>query len=239
LLSVRADRCVGVSPAVLGYLHSTARIPEHKTRLIVNGISAPLLASTTERVTLRASLEIPADAFVIGSVGRLDDGHKRFSDLIRAMPALLNRVPSALLLIVGDGRDRQLLERLAADLGVTACIRFAGYRHDVGPVFSIMDLFALASERESFGLVLVEAMFSGLPVVATEVGGIPGIVANGETGLLVPVGAPAALADAVATIANDAARRSGMGQAGAARAHRLFGAERYVKDVELLYKELL
>jgi glycosyltransferase involved in cell wall biosynthesis len=236
-LSVRAERCVGVSPAVLGYLRSV-RIPERKTRLIVNGISAPRLLSESERADLRRSLDIPSDAFVIGSVGRLADDHKRFSDLIKALPELVRRIPRAQLLIVGDGRDRKMLETLSADLGVGAHVRFAGYQHDVGPMFSIMDLFALASERESFGLVLVEAMFSGLAVVATNVGGIPGIVVPDVTGSLVPVAQPAALAAAISTLAADDARRHGMGRAGQLRAQELFGAERYVRDVEALYREL-
>jgi glycosyltransferase involved in cell wall biosynthesis len=239
LANARAQRSVAVSPAVLSYLRGTAHIPERKIRLIVNGISAPVLLAEAERRNLKQALRLPADAFVVGSVGRVNDSIKRFSDLIAATADIAAKHPKLYLLIVGDGHDRPGLEALATQLGVSERVRFAGYQHDVGPMYSVMDLFALASARESFGLALVEAMFSGLAVVATNVGGIPGIVADRETGLLVPVANPQALAVAISSLVSDAAQRDRMAAAGLARAKSLFGAERYVKDVETLYEELV
>jgi glycosyltransferase involved in cell wall biosynthesis len=238
LANARAKRSVAVSPAVLDYLRNTARIPEQKLRLVVNGISPPMLVPEAERQQLRESLGLPPDALVLGSVGRINDSIKRFSDLIVALARIAKRHPSLHLLIVGGGHDQPMLEALAGKHGLSARVRFAGYRHDVGPMYSIMDLFALASARESFGLALVEAMFSCLAVVATNVGGIPGIVVDGETGLLVPVADPEALAVAISSLVEDPDTRARMGAAGSARARRLFGAERYVRDVEALYEEL-
>jgi glycosyltransferase involved in cell wall biosynthesis len=239
LLSRRAERCVGVSPAVLRYMQTKAKLPVAKTRLITNGISAPVLSSASQRESLRQALGLPPTAFVVGSVGRLADDPKRFSDLIRALSQLAPALPQLFLLIVGDGKDRGMLEQLSESLGVADRVRFVGYQSDVGPMFSLMHVFALASARESFGLVLVEAMFSGLPVVATNVGGIADIVVPGETGLLVPTHEPRALAEAIQRLSTDGESRQRLGRAGLLRAEQMFGAARYVNDVDALYQELV
>lgn len=239
VLAHRADRCVAVSPSVLEYLTGRARIPEHKARLIMNGAAQPHLVDPARRAEVRASLGVAPHDFLVGSIGRLFDGHKRFSDLIRAIALLASEHPKPRLLIVGDGPDRQALEELARTLGVDDRVHFAGYQSDVGPMLSSMDLFALASERESFGLVLVEAMFAGLAVVGTATFGIRDIVVHEETGLLVPVSDPPALANAIAQLQRDDERRRAFGEAGRLRAEAHFGAARYVKDVDALYREVL
>lgn len=238
-LALRADVCVGVSPAVMEYLDEVARIPERKRRLIVNGISPPSTLSAEERTALRKELGIPADAFVIGSVGRLRNDHKRFSDLIEATAQVRRRHPSVHLLIVGEGPDLELLRRRSDELGMRGYLTLAGYHADVGRMFSLMDLFALVSERESFGLVFAEAMFSGLAVVATRAGGIPHVVAEGETALLVEVGNPRAVAEALERFIEDDPKRIAFGRAGRERAEVHFGAARYVSDVERVYLELV
>lgn len=234
-LSTRADVCVGVSPAVMEYLARVARIPPSKLRLIVNGISAPSALGSADCDQLRLKLGIPPEAFVIGSVGRLRDDHKRFSDLITATQMLRQSNPEVHLLIVGEGPDLGLLKQKCAELQLHSHVTFAGYHSDVGRMFSIMDLFALVSERESFGLVLAEAMFSGLAVVATRAGGIPNVVAEGETALLVPVADPLAIVAAIARLLTDHDLRSAFARAGKARAEARFGALRYVGDVERVY----
>ena len=101
-----------------------------------------------------------------------------------------------------------------------------------------MDVFALASAHEAFGLVLVEAMFAECPVVATRVGGIPAVVSDGDTGFLVAPMAPQALADRLLRLLEDPALRVAMGKSGLARAREKFSAERYVREFDELYQRL-
>lgn len=117
-------------------------------------------------------------------------------------------------------------------------MHFVGYQANPQPYYALMDVFALASASEAFGLVLVEAMFAGLPVVATRVGGIPTVVAEGETGLLVDPGDPLALANALLKLERSRSLRHDMGAKGRIRALTRFSAERYVADVDRLYQKL-
>jgi glycosyltransferase involved in cell wall biosynthesis len=235
LLALRADRCVAVSPAVAAYLRD-AGLPPRKIELIVNGVAAPSVPRDA-RARLRRELGIPEHAIVIGSVGRIYDAWKRYSDLIRAV-ATLNR-SDAHLLIVGDGPDVGALRELARSLRLDGTVTLAGHRDDVGPMYAVMDIFALASDAESFGLVLVEAMFAELPVVATRVGGIRDIVMEDETGFLVSVGQPSELARAIRRLAEDPILRRRFGEAGLARAERSFSSNRYTAEVAGLYRRLV
>jgi glycosyltransferase involved in cell wall biosynthesis len=230
---------VGVSPAVTEYLTARIHLPRSKVTLISNGVAeAPL--PTAERVSeLRRALALSEGDFVIGTVGRLFDGTKRISDLLRALTVLIGEFPSARLLIVGGGPDEQPLRQLAVDLGVRDHVRFAGYQPNPRPYYALMDVFALASAREAFGLVLVEAMLARLPVVATRVGGIPSVVVDGETGVLVDPLNPRALVDAIVALGRDPELRRSMGDKGRARAVAVFGAERYVRDIDQLYRRLV
>jgi L-malate glycosyltransferase len=230
--------CVAISPAVGDYLVSTTGIARNKVTVIPNGVFSPT-ESSVPRAELREAFGLRAASFVVGTVCRLDDDtHKRVSDLLRAM-FLLNDLGNLELLIVGDGRQRQEFERLSAELGLEQRVRFAGYCDDVGSAYAVMDLFALASAREGFGLVVAEAMLAGLPVVATNVGGIRDIVDDGKTGILVPPFEPPELARAIRRLYESAALRLAMANAGTERARERFGAERYARDVSELYQRVL
>ncbi|SFB10833.1 glycosyltransferase [Azotobacter beijerinckii] len=238
LLGTLSHQMVAVSPAVEQYLLERLHLPRSKVTLINNGVAEMAPPDENQIRALREQFELAPDHFVIGTVGRLLDRHKRVSDLIRALAALLPACPEARLLIVGRGPDEGMLRELAGQLGVAAQVRFAGYQADPQPCYALMDVFALASAMEAFGLVLVEAMQAGLPVVATRVGGIPGVVDEGASGLLVPPGQPPALAEALLALQRDPARRQAMGRAGQRLAAANFGAERYVRDVDRLYRRL-
>jgi L-malate glycosyltransferase len=238
LLSGLTHHMVGVSPAVRDYLVNRIHIPAHKVTLINNGVSETPAPREEEVEVLRASLGLTKAHFVIGTVGRLLDSHKRVSDLIRALPMVRETCPLACLLVVGSGPDELMLSQLASDLQVTHAVHFVGYQANPQPYYALMNVFALASASEAFGLVLVEAMFAGLPVVATRVGGIPTVVAEGETGLLVDPGKPSALTNALLKLERSSSLRYDMGVKGRARALAHFSAERYVADVDQLYQKL-
>lgn len=238
-ISAFAHHMVAVSPAVELYLRQGIRLPERKVTMIPNGVAEK--PPVTEKVLsrLRAEFGIQPGDIVVGTVGRLFDSHKRVSDLIRAIPQVSERIPRVKLLVVGTGPDEDSLRELSAVLGVSDKIIFAGYQGDVRPFYQIMQLFALASSHEAFGIVLVEAMFAGIPVVATRVGGIPGIVDEGRTGFLVDAYRPEQLAESIVRLIVDPDLAQKFGFRGRVRARDLFSEDRYVADVDGLYRHLL
>lgn len=233
------DRMVAISPVVADYLIASIRVPSEKVSLVPNGVASPAVEDMAAIDAIRQQFAIGPNSFVVGTVGRLEDSHKRISDLLRAMPLLSQHIADPRLLVVGDGEDANLLRALASDLGVADRVHFTGYQADTAAYYRVMDLFALASAHEAFGLVLVEAMLLGLPVVATRVGGIPTVVEDGITGVLVPALDPPALASAVIALQRDPARRQMMGLHGKDRAETQFGAARYVDAIDDVYTRCL
>lgn len=238
-LCLRADRFVGVSPAVADYGRQVLRLPEGRIRSIPNAVASPAKPDDATCVRLRKNLGLAPGSQVIGAVGRIYDDVKRFSDLIRAFALCRNQARDLTLLIVGDGPDRSTLEDLVSKLGVSDSVRFVGYQADPAPYYHMMDLFVLPSAHEAFGLVLAEAMHAGVPVIGTSVGGIPYVLDQGAAGLLVPPKQPEALAAAIISLLDNEGERQRFALAGKARAESAFSADRYVADIERLYLELM
>lgn len=238
VLCALTHQMIAVSPAVREYLVERLCIPDKRVALISNGVAKPAPVPPHQVDETRAHTGLGPEHFVIGTVGRLLDSHKRVSDLIIAMPSVLDPAPQARLLIVGSGPDEASLLALAKQLGVADRVVFTGYQADPAPFYALMDLFALGSAHEAFGLVLVEAMLRGIPVVATRVGGIPHVVAEGEAGLLVEAGRPQALAAAILELIHNPAERRRLGRNGRIRADRKFSATAYVQAVDALYTSL-
>ncbi|MCL6625957.1 MAG: N-acetyl-alpha-D-glucosaminyl L-malate synthase BshA [Alicyclobacillus shizuokensis] len=163
---------------------------------------------------------------------------KRVLDLIQVFHLVNQRIPSRLLL-VGEGPELSAARELVSGLGLQERVHFLGKQDEVAELYQASDVFLLVSEKESFGLVALEAMASGLPVVGTTAGGIPEVVADGETGLLAPVGDISRLAQLVMRLLTDEALRLRMGEAGRARAMRLFCLEDKVAEYERLYEQAL
>jgi len=186
---------------------------------------------------VRRALGLADDALVIAmlSVLREEKGH----DLgIAAVAALRARFPGVQLLVVGDGEARPGLEALAAT--TDGLVTFAGHRDDVMDVLDAADVLLHPSRIDAFPGALLEAMAAGVPVVATAVGGIPDVVDDGRTGILVaPPPSPAALAAAVAPLLDDGAFRRRLADAGRRRFEREFSAERWVERVRDVYAAAL
>jgi glycosyltransferase involved in cell wall biosynthesis len=141
--------------------------------------------------------------------------------------------------VVGDGPERAQLEALAGQLGLADRVHLAGHQQDVRPWLAALDVLVLSSDWEGMPNALLEAMAAGLPIVATAVGGVPEVVVDGATGLLVPPGDPSALAEAITRLLRDPDLRRTMGQAGRARVERRFSINETVRLTEELYATLL
>jgi len=174
---------------------------------------------------IRAELGI-IGAFVYLFVGRLV--HQKGVDVLLNAFA---QQESGVLLIAGDGEERVQLERQVDALGIAPRVFFLGVRHDIPSLMKAADCFVLASRLEGLGIVLIEAMACGIPVIATSVDGIPEAVEHGKSGILVPSEDPVALAVALRQISGDSNMRKSMGEKGVERAARLFSIETHVTGI--------
>lgn len=240
MLTRLADRIVAISEPVARDLERVTKVPVSKISLITNGVEPYEVPSKEARAQARARFGFLNQELVVGTMCRLvDDSHKRVSDMIRAMALPQLDSIAVRLLVCGDGKVRQELETLSAELGVSERVVFAGTLIDPRDGFYAMDIFAHVAAREGFGLAVAEAAFCALPIVTTGVGGIAEIVVPDETALIVPVGDPEKIADAILALATDPEKRLQMGEAGRERALARFSAQRWVNDLESLYRELL
>ncbi|WP_322512234.1 glycosyltransferase family 4 protein [Chloroflexus sp.] len=201
--------------------------------VVFNGIDTNLFHPQPPDPALRARLGLPATAPLLLFVGRLQPW-KGVETAIRALP----QIPQAVLLVAGDGEDRSRLAAIASELGLSARVRFLGSvpRQQLPVLYSSVDLLVATSyASETFGIGPVEAQACGLPVVATRFGGFPEVVAEGQTGLLVPPRDPAALAAAVNELLSDPARRATMAAAAPAWAAQ-FAWPAVVDRIEAVYR---
>lgn len=229
---------VAVSAEVAGSIvrHAGDRVP---VRVVRNGIPVERMLRDEEGARrLRMRLGISPEAPVVGQIA-VFRRQKRLDLWLRAAALIRELRPEARFLLVGDGPLRRDVENLARELELADALFLPGLQEDVKPFLSAMDLLMFSSDFEGLPLVLLEAMALALPVVATEVGGIPEAVVPGGTGLLVAPGDPAALAAAAHELLVDGARRSTMGAAARERAGDLFGTDRMLDELEGLYREVL
>jgi glycosyltransferase involved in cell wall biosynthesis len=190
------------------------------------------------RQETRRLLGVGEGPFVVGWVGRMT-AVKRTDIVVRAFRALVDRGVDARLLLVGDGPDRDGVEHLAHDLGVVKRCLFLGYQDDVARFYDAMDAVLLTSVNEGTPVSVIEALAAGRPAVATRVGGTPDVITDGIDGFLVDSNDPDRLADRLAELAADPARRAEMGAAGRSVVFERYAVDRLVDDVDRLYRELL
>jgi glycosyltransferase involved in cell wall biosynthesis len=175
---------------------------------------------------------------VVGTAGRLEPV-KRLDLLISAAAKLRPRFPDLRVLIAGDGASRPQLERLTHDLSLGDAVEFAGWRDDLASLHRQLGVFCVTSEQEGFGVAALEAMASGVPVVASRVGGLPELVEDGRSGFLVPAGDVDALADRIARLLGDAELRARMGAAARRAVEERFTTDRMVGAIEAVYRAVL
>src|SRR5262245_25614198 len=209
-----------------------------KVRLVPNGIDLARFTPRASSPALRAALGVPPSSPLVLSIGRFvpEKGHRHLLD---AAARIERTKPGVHWVLVGAGELETPLREQARALGLESRVRFTGWRDDVPDVLAVADVFVLPSENEGFGRVVVEAMAMARPVVATAVGGVPEIVRDGETGVLVPVSDPQALGDALRALLDDPARAARLGAAGCARAQSRCSLVAHVTGVERVYTEVL
>jgi len=189
------------------------------------------------RNEVRRELELPPDAPVVGNVAALA-WHKAQKDLIAAMPALLEKIPAARLVIVGGGEEEDSLKGLVRSLDLSGRIVFTGPRTDVPRLLTAFDVFCMPSYKEGLCNSVLEAFAMGLPVVAADAGGLPEIVSDEVTGLLVPTHEPPAVAAALGRLLRDRELASRVAEAGRRLAHSRFGVDHMVDKTAALYDRL-
>lgn len=163
---------------------------------------------------------------------------KRIGDVVRIFARVRDRIPAKLLLI-GDGPERLFIQQLVREMKLSADVHFLGEQDQLEPLFFCADLFLLPSEQESFGLTALEAMNCGVPVIATEIGGLPEVIAHGETGYLFPVGDIADMADQAVALLSDPARYELFKSRARSRAEQFFNADLIIPQYEAYYEEIL
>jgi glycosyltransferase involved in cell wall biosynthesis len=212
----RTRRAAMVSDQVRDWYVASRLVPEDRAITITNGIAIDRFRWTPERrQRARAALGIDASRLVVGCVGRLVP-IKNHALLLETVPRLAAAHPALTIVLVGGGELGAMLRERAASLGIADRVVFAGEQGNVTDLLPAFDVFAQPSISEGLSIALLEASASGLPIVATDVGGNREIVADGISGLLVPSGNAAALGDALDALLSDASRRKAFGAAGAA-----------------------
>jgi glycosyltransferase involved in cell wall biosynthesis len=239
-LATRTTTLIAVSPQVRDDLVALGVAPREKFTVIRLGIELDerITAPEGARAETRRVLGVPQDAFVVGWVGRMT-GVKNTDDVLETIRLLGERGVDVYLCMVGDGPDRDHVERRAHDLGVVKRCLFLGYQEEVARFYAALDAMILPSVNEGTPVSAIEALAAGRPVVATRVGGVPDVVAEGEDGFLVDPGSTEQLADRLEQLARDPELRARMGEHGRGRVGDRYAVARLVDDVDRLYKSLL
>jgi glycosyltransferase involved in cell wall biosynthesis len=239
LLAPWTDAAIAVSRSTVEFLAGPRHVPRERVRLIWNG--APLdefrPVAPERALRVRRELGFGEDALVVGTIGRLS-AQKGQRHLIDAAARLLPRLPSARLLVVGDGDLMVALREQAQALRIADRVVFAGHRTDVADLLGALDVFCISSLYEGTPLALFEAMAAGKAIVSTSVDGCREVLEDGATGLLVPPGDPVALAGALDRALSSESLRQQLGRNALAASSR-YDVDACVAAIQSLYDELL
>jgi glycosyltransferase involved in cell wall biosynthesis len=224
-------RIVTVSDSLRGYMVETLGVPPSVVSVIPNGVSTSRFHPGNRSVSVREALGVPAGRTIIGTVARLDPV-KNHRLLLDAFSRVRQTRRDAFLLIVGDGVLRAEIEERIDALGLRADTLITGLRPDPAPILKEIDIFALSSDIEGTSISILEAMSTGLPVIATAVGGTPALLRDGQCGVLTPPGDVPALARALLDLISDPDRARALG----ARARREVEEHHSVERMTDLYE---
>ncbi|MDV3243084.1 MAG: glycosyltransferase [Methylocaldum sp.] len=234
------DKIIAVSAAVGDYAVAKGRVPPERISVLYNGIDTSSFRRRNEadRAAVRKTFGIPADAALVVTVAVLRR-EKGIQFLIEAWPDILEAVPNAYYLIVGAGPFESQLKSLATTYNLTDRVLFAGARNDIPEILGGSDLFVLPTLDDVLPTVLAEAMASGLPIVASRVGGVPEMVEPGKNGLLVAPADQTQLAEACVRLLRTPDEALRLAQGGQDVAEARFNVRNQVRKLENIYQELL
>jgi glycosyltransferase involved in cell wall biosynthesis len=234
-LTPSMDRLIVVSKAIEEKVLEEGRLGAKRV-LVYNGVDLERYDHLEPCCTLREEYRMDPDSPIVGVVGRLEleKGHPT---LLEAWPMVLEQVPNAYLIIVGEGSRLDALHQIASEQGIERHVIFTGRRDDIPAVTAALDVAVLPSYREAQGLTILEAMAMSRPVVASNVGGIPEMVEDGVTGLLVPPRDPPALAAAISRLLLDHPLADTLARAGHDLVHDRFCVQLMVNSVQRLYDD--
>ena len=235
-LTPQMDHLIAVSKAILAKIDAEGRNVGVPISLIYNGVDLDRYAPQGPCSTLRDEYGMEPGSQLVGVVARLEP-EKGHPTLLEAWPKVLRAVPDAYLLVVGEGSQREALEQQAAALRIAHRVVFTGRRDDVAAVTAAVDVAVLPSYREAQGLSVLEAMALARPVVASNVGGIPEMIDDGLTGLLVPPHDVEALAAAITRLLVDRPLAELIGRRGHDTVHERFCLEGMVAAIQAIYDE--
>jgi glycosyltransferase involved in cell wall biosynthesis len=245
---VRLDQlCIRLSDDVIAVSDHTARhlievehAPPEKVHTVLNGFDAERVERSDGTTPEQIRREFDANEdYLLVVAGRLHP-EKGYEHLFRALPRIQRAVDRPVrLLVAGRGPFEQEFRRQVAELGCEGAVSFLGFREDAPSLMAAADLVVLPSVAEAFGIAVAEALYVGTPVVATTVGGIPEIVDDGVDGVLVPPAEDEALAEAIAELLTDPARRAEMAGAGRDKVTTQFSFETMVREYERIYDAAL
>jgi glycosyltransferase involved in cell wall biosynthesis len=238
LLGTYTKRVVCCSGAVANHVQDREKIPAWKCDVIYNGIPEIRTVETSAE-TLKQQFNILTKEPVIGTVANLFE-HKGHAYLMQAARIVLDHYPSVKFLLVGDGPMRPVLQAMAGNLRISSSIIFAGRRQDIPVMLNLMDIFVLPSSgREGLGISIIEAMAAGKPAIGTILGGIPEVIEDNVTGLLVPPANHEALAGAILSLLGNRRKCAELGENGRTRYQEKFTEKLMLRKIETLYDSFL
>ena len=215
---------IAVSQAVKDFLIESQITRPEKVLVIYNGIESPK----------KKAKPFEDKKTIIASIGTLNE-QKGMQYLIQAMPKVLREFPDSELIIIGQGPYKTELEKLAKKMKLSSKIKLTGFVKDVYDELQHVDVYVQPSVSESFGLAILQAMSMGLPIVATNTGGIPEVVTSGKTGILVEAKKPEVLANGLLELIRDHKKAQKMGKLGAEDASIKFNLKDMIIDLETVY----
>lgn len=226
-------------------MHALAEAPatfDGRSEVLYDAVEPQAAWSAAEQARLRGELGLPLDRTIVAIAGQIAE-IKGIWDFVEAIALLAARGDEPSFAVLGDdlksgGQVRRAMENRIAALGLSSRVTFLGFRNDAPRIVQAFDIIAVPSHEEPLGNATLEAMAAGRPVVGTRVGGIPEMIVEGETGLLVPRSDPAALADAIGSLVRDPQLRAQMSAAARRRAHQTFGFDVHAAVLQTIYDRL-
>ena len=233
----RLTSVLTITERMRGLVIRNVAINPDKVRVLYNGYDVDKLRSDSEPTTaIRYKWGIPEQAFVVGITGRLESGKGQHL-LISAAQKLIENIPDLYIMIVGDETvnlrgELARLKNMASETGLHDRVIFTGFQHPLGTIVPAFDVSVLATKKETFGGVIVEAMALGIPVVGTNAGGVPEIIETGVTGLLIKPEDPVDLASAIQTLYDNPDMRRRFSTEGVEKVRTQFSRESHITGLE-------